>query len=292
MSSIFVGCRLLHVQSADVFLTLLVIRSHLKQFLLTCGLTGTLTERRIQLSRTNPCGSATEVLRVRSLTSGKAAFLLRAMVRLWWRLPASKLRVNPPSGIISRMAYVGVIRFVYSDIYDRVMAEMLGEYSSGQACLIQSQIGALRQEWMNYEATVIKMLHDYEVCSRSVDSVVCYVVSKLPYTGFSDPLTIRLRDGADLDLVIATLIHELVHIALDPAHVGIDEVKNGFVTDSRTQLHIVVNFIQLAIMETVFGERRLAKVMKRELALKGLREAWHVVLNHRVELARSIRTRQ
>ena len=182
-----------------------------------------------------------------------------------------------------------IINFIYSEVYDQVLSELADGFGESQAEEVSSQTALLSEKWAQYEEKVISELKKYPPYAFNPQQVNCYLVRKFPYTGISDPLTIRLREGANLDLAIATLVHELVHISIEPKEAALSaKIGQEFpeVTEYRTQLHVVVNFIEYNILKQVFDKPTLDKIMERELILKGLKDAWNIVLSDEDKLSK------
>lgn len=172
-----------------------------------------------------------------------------------------------------------LVRFAYSQILDRTLSEMVGKFEPNQSTEVRNEMLALAEEWHKYESKVIDELEKYPPYKFTPKFVKCYLVKNLYYTGISDPLIIKIGD--DSDLFMATLIHELVHISISQEETNlVTKIKQEFpdVIELKTQLHIVVNFIEYQILKKMFDKNVLDKIMERELSLKGLKNAWDIVL--------------
>ena len=183
--------------------------------------------------------------------------------------------------LIYHIITMSVVNFIYSGIYDQILSELSNNFDEKQSGKIKDWMTLLSDKWLEYEQKVIEGLKKYPPFKFEYDQVNCYLVSNLPYTGFSDPLTIKIRENVDLDLVIATLIHELVHISIEKDEANlISKVEQIFpeVTEKKILLHIVVNFIEYQIIKELFNKETFDKIMNRELLLKGIRPAWDIVL--------------
>lgn len=194
--------------------------------------------------------------------------------------------------IISKkyMESINLVKFTYSHILDRVFSELIGVFNPSQAIEIRNKMLVLSEKWHQYESKIIDELKKYPPYKFSPQHIRCYIVKDLPYTGISDPLIIKIID--DLDLVIATLVHELVHISISQEESGlIDKIKREFpkIIEFRTQLHIIVNFIEYEILKSIFDKGTFDKIMERELSLKGLKSSWDVVLANEEKLRGIIR---
>jgi len=177
------------------------------------------------------------------------------------------------------MKSFNLIRFTYSQILDRTLSELMSNFELNQTVEVRNKMFSLAKEWHKYEAKVIAELKKYPPYKFNPPEIKCYLVKNLPYTGISDPLIMRFEN--DNDLVIATLIHELVHISISQDNDDlVAKIKQEFpeITEFRTQLHTVVNFIEYQILKKLFDREVLDKIMKRELSLQGLKKAWDIVL--------------
>lgn len=182
---------------------------------------------------------------------------------------------------------MNVVNFIYSHIYDRILSELSGGFDEGRASEVKDWVVMLSEKWPKYEQRVIKGLKKYPPFKFEGNQVNCYLVSNLPYTGFSNPLTIKIGKNADLDLVVATLVHELVHIFIEKDETNlISKIEKAFpeVTEERVLLHVVVNFIEYQILKELFDKETFDKIMKRELLLKGIRPAWDIVLANKEKI--------
>lgn len=180
-----------------------------------------------------------------------------------------------------------IIHFVYSQIYDQVISDLSGSFDENQSVNIKNEINYLSEQWSDYEERALAGLKKYSPFKFEHEQFNCYLVGSLPYTGFSDPLTIRISKNADMDLTITTIIHELIHIYIEPEEsIYISKVQKAFpeIADTRILLHIAVNFIEYEILKSLFGKDKFDKIMKRELLLKGIRPAWDVVFNNEEKL--------
>ena len=183
--------------------------------------------------------------------------------------------------ILKYMESLNLVRFTYSQILDRVLSELVNNFQPDQTIEVRKKMLALAEEWNKYESQVIEELEKYPPYKFTPQSVKCYVVKNLPYTGISDPLIIKIAE--DFELFIATLIHELVHISISQEENNlVTRIRKEFpeTPDFRTQLHVVVNFIEYQILKKLFDKEKLDKIMNRELSLVGLKKAWEIVLTN------------
>lgn len=187
------------------------------------------------------------------------------------------------------MESLNIVRFTYSQILDRTLSEMAGNFDQNQVAEARSKMFALAEEWHKYEARVIAELKKYPPYKFDPKVIKCYLVKNLSYTGISDPLIMRIEDY--YDLVMATLIHELVHVAISQEENNlIAKIKQEFpeITELKTQLHVVVNFIEYQVLKELFDPAVLDKIMKRNLSLRGIKAAWDVVLANEDKLKQII----
>jgi len=187
------------------------------------------------------------------------------------------------------MESLNIVRFTYSQILDRTLSELAGNFDQNQIAEVRGRMFDLAEEWRKYETRVIAELKKYPPYKFEPREIKCYLVKNLPYTGISDPLIMRIED--DNDLVMATLIHELVHIAISQEENNlVAKIKQEFpeITELKTQLHVVVNFIEHQVLKELFDQAVRDKIMKRNLSLRGIKAAWDVVLANEDKLKQII----
>lgn len=184
---------------------------------------------------------------------------------------------------------VKIVKFIYSQIYDRSLSKLAGNFNDEQIAAISEAVRKMSLVWSEIEAKVIAELNKYTF-NQALGQIECYLVKDLPYTGISHPLTLKVNN--DFDLMSATLIHELAHIGIwrqEKKLVAKMAERFPEIEEYRDLLHVAINFIQLKIMREIFDQQTLNKIMERELSLKGLKKSWDIVLANEEVLSKLFR---
>lgn len=180
------------------------------------------------------------------------------------------------------------IKFIYSLPYDCMLTKYENKnFQERQIKEIQIYIRKLQAKWNKISKPVYQALRKLSQSDWQEKEIKCYVVKNCKYSGISHPLTIRMEK--DFNLILDTLIHELIHILVTfdiKKYKKIEkELKNIFPQENqRATLHIYINFIEYQILKKVFSKKIVDKVIKRNLKLTRIKRAWEIVLSKENEL--------
>ena len=115
------------------------------------------------------------------------------------------------------------------------------------------------------------------------EKIICYVIGK--GRSFSDPLTIRIY--SKLNEFVDTLIHELIHQIqtqnydnkkFNKIKKWFDYIDIEYKNESRlTKNHILLDDILSEIIENLYSNKRLSKIIKNDSKFPDYKRAWKIV---------------
>lgn len=172
--------------------------------------------------------------------------------------------------------------FRYSEIYDRNLTGWTGAiWDIEDAAKGYKFANEVQPKWNEINDTVFDLYETFGL--KLADFWLAYPVTRrkgiLP---FADPLTFWMHD--DQNMLFSTLIHELAHVELsyyanqDIAGKIWNYISTEFADSSEmTRGHIIVNVLQWAVMEALFGTKLTENILTEEKDLEGLAEAWTII---------------
>ncbi len=166
------------------------------------------------------------------------------------------------------------INFIHSEIYDEMLTVMyrkeFNELEYSQTLDYKNKIASF---WEKDELKIIKEIEKVSKL-KFKSNKDCFVVSHMKYTAISNPLTIR-RDN-NLQMVRATLIHELIHLLFSENSDKVYKLINKtYKSESRDfKIHVPVLLIARKVLENLYGKNEYEKVLHRDSRLENLREVW------------------
>ncbi len=166
------------------------------------------------------------------------------------------------------------VNFVYSAIYDNLLAEMSKKNFSGfqakEMHLYREEIAA---SWKKEENKIIKEIEKVSGL-KFRESRNCFLVKNMKYAAISNPMTLKKQDK--LIRAKTILVHELVHCLLEDNKEKILEmIEKIYPQESfEFRLHIPILLITRKVIEKFYGREILKEVIEDEMKRYLLNEAW------------------
>lgn len=172
------------------------------------------------------------------------------------------------------------IKFLYSPVLDEIFEKRKISIE------VKSFKKELEKKWRKIEKKIFKEFSDLTGMKWKKEVLECYLSKNIKVTGISHPLILKILP--DIDFAIANLIHELGHILLAENLNKAKEIKKKLKKlfpelKERDLWHLYLLFLELLILEKIWGKKKGEENFKKFEKLKGLRPIAKKVLEKRVK---------